>query len=426
MSGKGHPRIKSTDLGKSIKRQILSPKRTVEDRNGIYSWVRYHAGFSPRFVDSVISYLRLDRRSEVFDPFVGTGTTCLQAKIAGVPSKGIEMNGFAYFISRARLGWRFDDDEFERSLLDVGGSDGCGTEEEVGPAFGRWFAADDEAPAEILRMGHRVREIPNADLRDFLTAALALSVRLAPGVKTGSNPAWSHAGRPRRGPRPDFGFLFIRNARKMLMDQESVRALRPAKAIVVQADARTLDFGEGISAIISSPPYLSRLDYVMAHRIENDLLAALGLQSDPDLLRLKLVGGVIRDGKPALKTKAEWGEVCTNTLQSVKEHPSKGSLTYYYPLMVRYFHEMFECMKKFRNAVARDGTLVLVAQTSYYKEIELPLPDVLRAMARNVGFKTVRTIFRVNVANTIGNMDPEQRAYVGEKRLHEDVLLARP
>ncbi|MDE1853279.1 MAG: hypothetical protein KGI38_05980 [Thaumarchaeota archaeon] len=405
---------------------LHSPKRVKADYEGVYSWVRYHAGFSPRFVTSMISYLGLDHHSKILDPFLGTGTTCLEAKRAGISSSGIELNGFAYFIARARLGWGFGNEELEEYLSDISSNVNGRRYQIVTPDFGQWFADGDPAPSEILSLGAGLKDIANRDLRDFLVAALALSVRAAPRVKAGSNPAWSQTGQPRRGPRPDFRRLFLQNARRMLKDQLTVRTAKPARATVRRADTHTADYGEGISAIISSPPYLSRLDYVMAHRIENDLLAALGYQSDPDLLRTKLVGGVVKNGRSAPKLKAEWGETCLRVLQSVKSHPSKGSLTYYYPLMANYFLDMFECMERFKEALATDGALVLVAQSSYYKDIEVPLPKILRTMAKRAGFAEARTIFRVDVTNVIGNMDPEQKAYVPQKTLHEDVILALP
>ena len=61
--------------------QIPSPKRTAQDRTGVYSWVTYHAGFSPGFVSGVLEYLKLGPNSEVLDPFLGTGVTCVEAKV---------------------------------------------------------------------------------------------------------------------------------------------------------------------------------------------------------------------------------------------------------------------------------------------------------------------------------------------------------
>ncbi len=183
---------------------VCSPKRAKQDRDGVYSWVRYHAGFSPRFVRSMISYLKLDSQSEILDPFLGTGTTCLEAKRVGVPSRGIELNGFAFFIARARLGWSFGKEEFEHYLKGVVKGTEGGDDSNVAPIFRRWFAEGDTTPARILSMGEFIKDIPNRDLRDFLVAALTLTARSASRARTGSNPAWSTMGGLKRGPKPDF------------------------------------------------------------------------------------------------------------------------------------------------------------------------------------------------------------------------------
>src|SRR2546422_3359483 len=181
--------------------RVLSPKRTFIDNTGVYSWVQYHAGFSPRFVGSVVSYLRLDSESEILDPFLGTGATCLEARRRGVPSTGIELNGFAYYVARARVGWSFTGSELESELQGLSTLDGDRSHNAVvSPQFKRWFGVMDKTPQELTELGLRVKEIQNKDLRDFLITALALTIRHRARSSVGTNPAWVRLGKGRPGP----------------------------------------------------------------------------------------------------------------------------------------------------------------------------------------------------------------------------------
>src|SRR5712692_10438602 len=204
--------------------RVLSPKRTVMDKTGVYSWVQYHAGFSPRFVGSVVSYLGLDSESEILDPFLGTGATCLEARRRGVPSTGIELNGFAYYVARARVAWSFTASELESELQDLSALDGNHSRSAVvRPQFKRWFGVMDETPQELTELGLRVKEIQNKDLRDFLIAALALTIRHRARFSVGTNPAWVRLGKGRPGPKGDLLHKLRAKAMQMFDDQFRIR-----------------------------------------------------------------------------------------------------------------------------------------------------------------------------------------------------------
>ena len=77
-------------------------------RAPIHRWFTYPAGYSHKLVESKIAQYGLDGRRRIADPFVGTGTTSVAAKTAGVNSIGVEAHPFVCWVAQTKL--RFEHD----------------------------------------------------------------------------------------------------------------------------------------------------------------------------------------------------------------------------------------------------------------------------------------------------------------------------
>ena len=81
----------------------------------VHRWVPWIAGFSSQFVEDALNRY-LDGVGTVLDPFAGVGTTLVEADRAGHDVIGFEINPYAAFASRTKLGAHRMDHE---SLTDV-------------------------------------------------------------------------------------------------------------------------------------------------------------------------------------------------------------------------------------------------------------------------------------------------------------------
>ena len=72
-------------------------------RAPIHRWFAYPAGYSYKFVDAKMRQYGLNGGSTIADPFLGTGTTSVVAKMNGVNSVGIEAHSFVHWVARTKM-----------------------------------------------------------------------------------------------------------------------------------------------------------------------------------------------------------------------------------------------------------------------------------------------------------------------------------
>ena len=71
----------------------------------VHRWVPWIAGFSRQFVqDALARHLPEPGAGVVLDPFAGVGTTLIEADLAGHEAVGFEINPYAAFTARTKLG----------------------------------------------------------------------------------------------------------------------------------------------------------------------------------------------------------------------------------------------------------------------------------------------------------------------------------
>lgn len=80
----------------------------------VHRWFRYSAGFSAEWVENEIQNYQntYKKKPNILDPFVGSGTVLIEANKAGCNSIGVESHPFISRVTKAKLLWHSDTDDF--------------------------------------------------------------------------------------------------------------------------------------------------------------------------------------------------------------------------------------------------------------------------------------------------------------------------
>src|SRR5512138_594932 len=93
-------------------------KLDQQDR-AFHDWYRFVLSFPPHLVRDYIQKFKLNQRSMVLDPFCGTGTTLVEAKLAGMKVIGLEGNPFPHFASTVKTDWNLNADDLSTGARQV-------------------------------------------------------------------------------------------------------------------------------------------------------------------------------------------------------------------------------------------------------------------------------------------------------------------
>ncbi|MGG4043676.1 DNA methyltransferase [Paenibacillus favisporus] len=387
-----------------------SPKRNSTIKKGKTEWYNYYAGYSEVFVQDVLEYIQLSPGSIILDPWNGSGTTTYVAEKNGLNAIGFDINPVMPIIANSR---RVTDVEsilkFHTKIV----KQAKRYRKEYIPIkdpLKMWLS--DSNVVTIRRIERAIqssitnrknhlyaKEIPIYEqlitdpvLAFYYLVLFRLVKELLHSFKA-SNPTWIK--------QP------INENDKVEVDQNTIYQcfsthleimLRNIIPIPIEnkvaknniclnmvSSQHLLLNDSCIDAVITSPPYCTRIDYVVATRLE---LAVIGIGDDLEFeqLRNQMIG-TIKVVKEEITENRDWGITATTFLNNVRNHQSKASKSYYLKQYLQYFNSIFISMSELNRVLKKNGTIVIVVQDSYYKDVHLDLPQVYIEMGEKLGWK---------------------------------------
>jgi hypothetical protein len=386
--------------------RTLVPSSPKRQSSSDQRWFNYYAGYADVFVEDVIAVLAGHTKT-VLDPWNGAGTTTAAAARAGLRTIGLDINPAAVVIAKARLLMS----DVAASLLPL--ADDVVTHARQrrdtpnkSDLLLRWL--DPSTATSIRRLERSISTllVSSEDCRmttpgviDEVSSLAALfylalfrTTRdlLAPFVA--SNPTWI---RLRVDPADRLHISFSALAKclraNVLTLQEATianeyPALPKQRQVLLGSSAQIPLRGSSVSAVLTSPPYCTRIDYAVATLPE---LAVLGHDwSQVQQLRASLIG------TPIMLTDKEKSSITgSDTLQKlmrrVKRHPSYAARGYYLPFYRQYFKSMSASLSEI-DRVARVGSpVILVVQDSWFKDVHVATPTIISELAESIGWRMI-------------------------------------
>lgn len=234
---------------------ISRKNRTRSVNQYLTHWIYPYKGkFHPQMIRASLNIIGMESGETVLDPFVGSGTTALEAQLLGINCIGLDASPLCVLQSRVKTASHEAVDEIRAECEKLTGLTKAET------------TLDEAALSHIATDEQRVQ--------DFF--CMAKLVALSDSVRR----------------RKDFTSAFAARTKLMVQsiaDYHQIKTelgLSLGRAVIERGDARALPLRDNsIDGIITSPPYAIALDY-----INNDAHALHALGLDAREMREQFIG----------------------------------------------------------------------------------------------------------------------------------------
>lgn len=292
----GHGQAPTHETANAERNKLSQSDRAFHD------WYRFVLSYPPHLVRQYLNEFELNADDVVLDPFCGTGTTVVEAKLRGIPSVGLEANRFAAFAGSTKVDWEID----ATSLLEHAE----GIKDRVISRLKRQGISDE--PRGHLTIPTELRQLLPEQERIILKNSISpvplhKALLLLDEINRFRNNSFGNhlrlafanalvykVSNLRFGPEVGIGKTkydsevvgqWFEEITKICSDLKSIEGREYPKAEVFLTDSRdpaSLLKNRQISAVITSPPYPNEKDYTRTTRLESVIL---GFISDKQELR---------------------------------------------------------------------------------------------------------------------------------------------
>ncbi|MFJ6465115.1 hypothetical protein ACIQM0_29490 [Streptomyces sp. NPDC091387] len=327
----------------------------------------YYAGFSFDWACSKIQEAGPQGELIVLDPWNGSGTTTLAANINGHKSIGTDRNPIASLVAQLRCLT-----PLSTRLLEEPAVSRRGTAQGKDP-LSNWLDADTVA---------RIRDwsdsftLSSTGSHALGMVALFRVVREITKKFGGSNPTWVKRAKEHAElvcTHPNEIDRLVVEEQRFLKKRLISSSRTTSQVALLTANANRLPIAaESVDLVLTSPPYLTRIDYAVAYSRE---LAILGFDVFSDRsIRSSLMGTTLI--RKAETDPPRFGIAGNKLLVDVKAHQSKASAGYYLKQTQQYLSDLSQGLNEITRVAKVGAVMHLVVQDSYYKDIPVPLADI--------------------------------------------------
>ncbi len=328
--------------------------------------------------------LSTSKQLRVLDPFMGSGTTAVEACLAGCRVGGVELDPFARLISRVRT-TSFSAKRI-RSLEAIAENISSSwakyeADKTLYPSLKNieyWFSK--KAFSELLTMKTAIWDLTNknTDYRDFFRVVFADMIRPCSKAE-------------RQSLKPYISKKYIKKSASVpeAFDKSAkthIRAIgnfsetvdhKMNEIIWVGNDATQFSSRMKYDIAITSPPYINALDYVRCIKLES---AWAGCGSDELFsgLREHHVGDTLRrvDQGPSLGSEAEEVIEMISKVDSVRAKTVRG-----------YFEDMLRNVTCVHRSLRAGGSYHVIVGNSDIRGIPVRTHGIIAFLAESVGFE---------------------------------------
>lgn len=350
-------------------------------------------GFPAKFIPQIPRWTleKFSKRKEVvLDPFCGSGTTLVEAKLLRRNSYGVDIDPLAQLLTKVKTtpldikklkdteNWLLDairsDNEIDYQLPNL-------------PRIDHWFKGYVQRDLGVIKK--HILEIEDRDIRDFFIVCFSSIVKNASNADPQFLFSVQYSKKMReldkKGRVIDVFKLFedTLNVQVPKMIEFSKQCPVDVFAKTIEIDARQIDVAdESIDLATTSPPYINAMDYIRSHRLEMYWIDLLQDQGQKIALQKKFIGTERVYAKDYNDLKLFGHEQLDQILEEIyKKDKRRSYITYkFFVDMKRNFEEVWRVIK-------RGSRYVMVIGDGVIRQVPVPTHKILADIGKSVGFE---------------------------------------
>jgi len=369
--------------------------KTIKDTAYItHGFYTYPAKFIPQLASRIINEYS-NKNDIVIDPFMGSGTTIVEAIVNNRIGIGTDINEIAVLLSKVKstpINYNLLLNEFSNLTFKLQNKLNSNFEKEVEMAkkqfslnkrIDYWFKL--HIKNKLIIILSSILETENIEIREFFLITFAqilksCSIWLQKSVKP---------TRDLHKKEIDPYYKFEWQAKKMMKKFKDFDSLLDKNVknnisnycIVKNNDARNLPCETGAaSLIVTSPPYVTSYEYADLHQLASLWFGYLEELSD---FRKKFIGSSSRERKKINLLSKTANDIIKKMGNNKK---SRG--------VENYFADMLESFIEMKRVLKNGGKAAVVIGNAKLKGVEILNAEVFKEQFENIGFRTHKIIHR--------------------------------
>lgn len=359
-----------------------------------HGYHRYPAKFIPQLAARIIKE-NSQTGDLVCDPFMGSGTTLVEAIINGRRAYGTDINPVAVLIAKAKttpieptklqhevnkvfsqLQAALCKQNGQTLLTDTSFDYTIPTHERID----YWFP--EKQKHELALILTTIRTVKDAEVQTFLLCSFSnilkgCSIWMNKSVKPTRD--WN---KKLTSPHQSFVLQTKRMMKKNSKFWE-ILGVRKIECTIDNNDARKLSLKDNSTTlIVTSPPYVTSYEYADLHQ-----LTALWLEYTDNLkeFRSKFIGSIQKeDGGLEL-----YSRLAKETVEKLRVKDKREAVG-----TERYFFEMQQCFEEMHRVLKPKGRAAIVIGDTDLKKVEIKNAEIFIQTMEKIGFKTYNIIKR--------------------------------
>lgn len=372
----------------NIAEQKKSGTFVLNKQEMIHRWYPYLEGYSSILIQDIIKELPTGSVKAIYDPFCGTGTTCLVASSLGIKSYYSETNPFMDMVIESKINAvkRLRDKKIYSKNIEIVLNkvkrikDSTPNRIILWDGFEKFF--DNYVLDKVLKIKKLIEDCEDEESKKILYVLLSsVIVRASKMIRQGDLRMAKDS--EKKTEDKDIVTNFINKVESAIEDinNKEAKVLRFTKCL--NQDSRDIEDKVKFNCIITSPPYLNGTNYIRNTKLELKLCGFIESEKELPAFHSK---GIIAGINNVSKRKSN-----INVLEIVKPYLNKLEPIAYddrIPKMVAgYFDDMQRVIHKISLCSESKSYFIMDIGDSQFAGVHIPTHELLVKICEQNGFK---------------------------------------